>query len=98
MIGSRRTTALGGFTVILARSKREIFVPQGETILHVLRDAGVHVPSNCNNGKCGVCELDVLSGIPRHRDTVLSDEEKASNQTVIACCAGSLTPELELDI
>jgi len=84
--------------VILARSQREIFVPEGGSILYALREAGIDVPFNCGTGKCGVCEVDVLSGIPEHRDFVLSDEEKAANQSVMICCAGSRTPVLELDL
>ena len=82
----------------LARSNTSVFVAEGSTILYALREQGIEVPFNCGTGKCGVCEIDVISGIPDHRDFVLSDEEKARNQVVMICCSGSLTPELELDL
>jgi ferredoxin len=87
-----------GFTVKLARSRKSVFVTEGSTILHALRSEGIEASFNCTAGKCGVCEVDVLSGIPDHRDHVLSDAEKAANQSIMICCSGSLTAELELDL
>jgi vanillate O-demethylase ferredoxin subunit len=87
-----------GFTVKLARSGKSVFIAQGRTILDALRSEGVDASFNCTTGKCGVCEVGVLSGIPDHRDYVLSDADKAANQSIMICCSGSLTPELELDL
>ena len=87
-----------GFTVKLARSSRSVFVAQGSTILAALRAEGVDASFNCTTGMCGVCEVGVLSGTPDHRDRVLSDADKAANQSIMICCSGSLTPELELDL
>src|SRR5262249_50908754 len=70
-----------GFAVRLATSAREVFVPSGQTILGALRDAGLDLPSSCEQGICGTCETRVLSGSPDHRDTLLSDDEKRSNKT-----------------
>lgn len=87
----------GGYTVRLAKSGREISVKRGETILASLQAAGVAVPSSCQQGVCGACEMRVLSGTPDHRDLVLSDAEKAGGSTMMICCSGSLTAELVLD-
>lgn len=88
----------GGFTVVLARSGRSIAVPPGRTILEALLDEGIEVQHSCMQGVCGSCETGVIEGIPDHRDMVLSDAEKASNRTVMICCAGSKTSELVLDL
>jgi vanillate O-demethylase ferredoxin subunit len=40
----------------------------------------------------------VISGIPEHRDSVLSEEEQASNEKVMICCAGCKTERLVLDM
>jgi hypothetical protein len=40
----------------------------------------------------------VISGIPEHRDSVLSEEDQASNTKVMICCAGSKTDRLVLDL
>jgi ferredoxin-NADP reductase len=88
----------GGFTVVLARSGREFVIAPGETILQTLRQAGISVISSCEQGVCGACETRVVEGIPDHRDILLTPAEKASNQTMMICCSGSLTDRLVLDL
>jgi ferredoxin-NADP reductase len=88
----------GGFVVELARSKREITVPPGKSILHCIRDAGIQVPHSCEEGVCGACETRVISGIPDHRDSILTESERKENATMMICCSGSKTPRLVLDI
>jgi vanillate O-demethylase ferredoxin subunit len=88
----------GGFNVRLAASSRDVYVPVGQTILEALRDAGLDVPSSCEQGICGTCETRVISGCPDHRDSLLSDDEKRSNKTMMICCSGSLSDELVLDL
>ena len=88
----------GGFIVELARSGGEYFIPEGETILNVLLDAGIDVDYSCELGICGACEQRVISGQPEHRDSILSEEEQAENKRVMICCAGSKTDRLVLDL
>ena len=88
----------GGFTVELARSGVEYFIPEGETILNVLLDAGIDIDYSCELGICGACEQRVISGIPEHRDSILSEEEQAENKRVMICCAGCKTDRLVLDL
>lgn len=90
--------AEGGFEVRLERSGKQLFVPQGSTILQTLRDAGFAMPSSCEQGVCGVCESRVLSGEPDHRDHVLSASERAKGDTMMICCSGSCGPLLVLDL
>jgi vanillate O-demethylase ferredoxin subunit len=40
----------------------------------------------------------VLEGVPDHRDHFLSEEDKASNRSIMVCCSGSKSPRLVLDI
>jgi ferredoxin-NADP reductase len=88
----------GGYTVRLAASKRSIEVAHGQTILEALRLAGVEVQASCEQGICGTCETRVLAGRPDHRDSLLSDDEKKSNQVMMVCCSGSLDDVLVLDL
>jgi vanillate O-demethylase ferredoxin subunit len=88
----------GGFTLKLARDGRCLPVPAGKSILDVLLDAGLDVPYSCTQGVCGTCRITVLEGEPEHRDDFLTDEERASNQSVIACCSGARTAHLTLDL
>jgi ferredoxin-NADP reductase len=88
----------GGFTVELARSHQEFFVPEGRTILEVLLDEGVDVDYSCELGICGACEQRVISGVPEHRDAILTEEEHAENSRVMICCAGCKSDRLVLDL
>jgi hypothetical protein len=47
---------------------------------------------------CGECVTRVISGIPEHRDSVLSEEEQAANDKVMICCAGCKSERLVLDM
>jgi len=88
----------GGFTVELARSNQEFFIPEGRTILEVLLDEGVDVDYSCELGICGACEQRVISGMPEHRDAILTEEEQAENKRVMICCAGCKSERLVLDL
>lgn len=88
----------GGFMVELARSKKELFIPEGQSILNVLLEAGVEVSRSCEEGVCGSCETRVLAGIPDHRDSVLTDAERAQNKCMMVCCSGAKSAKIILDL
>jgi tetrachlorobenzoquinone reductase len=88
----------GGFWVELARSGEEYYIPEGKKILEVLYEAGVDVDYSCELGICGECVTRVVSGIPEHRDSVLSEEEQAANDKVMICCCGCKSERLVLDM
>jgi tetrachlorobenzoquinone reductase len=88
----------GGFAVELARSGRIVAVPAGKSILDALSDAGIAVAHACLQGICGTCETAVVSGIPDHRDAILSDAERAANKTMMICCSGATSEKLVLDL
>ena len=75
------------FDVELADSDLELTVPAGETLLNVVRAAGIDVPSDCEEGLCGSCEVRVLAGGIDHRDKVLSAAERAEGGRLMACCS-----------
>jgi ferredoxin len=76
----------------------ELVIPPGKTILDVVRDAGVDVGYSCEQGICGACETKVISGVPDHRDSILSDSERAANKTMMICCSGCKSDRLVLDL
>ena len=88
----------GGYVVELRRSGREFPIPEGRTILQVLRDAGVDVPYSCEEGVCGACETQVVSGEVDHRDNILTEKERLESKTIMVCCSGSKSPRLVLDL
>lgn len=88
----------GGFVVQLARSGREFAIPPGKSILAVLRAAGLELSYACEEGVCGACETVLISGIPDHRDSVLSATERAANKAIMICCSGCKGDKLVLDL
>lgn len=87
-----------GFDVCLHRSGRTLTVPPGETILDILLDAGINVSFSCSEGICGTCETKLIDGIPYHRDSFLTEQEKAANSKIMICCSRSKSPVLTLDL
>jgi ferredoxin-NADP reductase len=88
----------GGFDVRLARSGQTIEVRPGETILDVLLKRGIDAPYSCLEGVCSTCETRVISGIPDHRDLILSREEREANDRMLICCSRSKSAVLVLDL
>ncbi|WP_372671159.1 PDR/VanB family oxidoreductase [Amycolatopsis kentuckyensis] len=92
------TGVVAGFDVELARSGLTLTVPADRSILEVAEDAGVPVLSSCREGTCGTCETPVLGGLPDHRDSLLTDEEQAANETMMICVSRSCGRKLVLDL
>lgn len=90
--------AAGSFEVELARTGRTVVVPEGTPILDAVEEAGVPVLSSCREGTCGTCETAVLAGEPDHRDSLLTDEERAAGDTMMICVSRSCGPRLVLDL
>jgi len=86
------------FDVELARSELRLTVPPDRSILDVVEEAGVGVLSSCAEGTCGTCETGVLSGLPDHRDSVLTEEERAAGDCMMICVSRSCTARLVLDL
>lgn len=85
------------FEVELARTGTTITVPPDRSILRTVLDAVPTILYSCEEGYCGTCEVRVLEGQPDHRDTVLTDEEKAEHKMMI-CVSRSRSARLVLDI
>ncbi|RBM17090.1 oxidoreductase [Prauserella sp. PE36] len=86
------------FEVVCDYSDMVVGVPAGQTIVDALAEAGIEVPTSCREGTCGTCETVVLDGVPDHRDSYLSPQERATNEVMTPCCSRSLTPRLVLDL
>jgi cytochrome P450/ferredoxin-NADP reductase len=86
------------FQVTLARSGTTLEVPADRRLVEVLREVVPGMSYDCEQGYCGACETRVVSGQPEHRDTVLSDEEKASGRTMMVCVGRACGDSLVLDL
>ncbi|ODU07075.1 MAG: ferredoxin [Pseudonocardia sp. SCN 72-86] len=90
--------ALTEFEVELRQSELVLQVPEDRSILEVLEDADVDVFSSCLEGVCGSCETPVVEGVPDHRDSVLSAEDRAAGKFMMVCVSRSCSRRLVLDI
>ncbi|GAA1354594.1 PDR/VanB family oxidoreductase [Arthrobacter rhombi] len=74
-------------------------IPVDQSILQTLEDHGYAPLNSCREGICGTCETGVISGDVDHRDSLLSEDEKAASETMMICvsraCGGC---RLRLDI
>lgn len=86
------------FEVELARSGLTLTVPPDRSVLEAVEKAGVEVASSCREGTCGTCETDVLDGDPDHRDSLLTEDERAAGDTMLICVSRSCGPRLVLDL
>lgn len=86
------------FDVELRQTGTTLRVEEDQSILEVVTDAGVYVPTSCTEGTCGSCETPVLEGVPDHRDVVLSPEEQDSCEMMMICVSRCKSGRLVLDL
>jgi len=90
--------AESAFEVELTLSGRTLTVPAGTAILQAIEDAGVPVVSSCREGTCGTCETAVLAGVPDHRDSLLTEAERAAGDSMMICVSRARTDRLVLEL
>lgn len=88
----------GAFELVLTRSGLTLTVEPERSVLRTVEAAGVPVLYSCEEGTCGTCETDVLEGEVDHHDSVLTDEERASGETMMICVSRCRGPRLVLDL
>lgn len=72
-------------------------MPRDRSIAEVLVADGVGVETSCAVGVCGTCLTRVLEGVPDHRDSLLTDDERAANDQMTICVSRARTARLLLD-
>jgi len=86
------------FTVTVASSGTTIAVAADETLLSALQRAGVAAPYSCQQGFCGTCRTKVLDGPVQHRDTLLTEPERADGLMLICVSRAAAGAHLRLDV
>jgi len=86
------------FVVHFSQSGVTTTVPPGVSVAEAARAAGVALPTSCGQGICGTCLVNVLAGVPDHRDDYLTPSERDANNQMLTCCSRSKTKELTLDL
>jgi len=85
------------FTVHVADTGHDVEVAETVSMLDALERGGVPMMWECLRGECGLCVLDVIDavGVIDHRDTFLSDEQRAAGKKICTCVSrvagGSVT-------
>lgn len=86
------------FTVVLVKSNQRIEVMADQTILQAIESLNIDVECLCREGVCGTCETAILQGEAEHYDQYLSDDEKASQQSMMICVSRAKGKEITLDL
>ncbi len=78
------------FEVELVRTGEVIAIPADRTVLEEVLKVRPDRPYSCRQGFCRTCRVTALSGNMDHRDTVLTDAERADGELLICVsrCAG----------
>lgn len=90
--------ALDTYQVVCRQSGVTVEVADGVPMLDALEDAGIAIMSSCGEGVCGTCRTTVLEGVPDHRDSLLTEDERASGSVVLPCVSHSRSEKLVLDL
>ena len=86
------------FEVTAASSGRTVTVAPDETLLAALQRAGVAAPYSCRQGFCGTCRTRALEGVVQHRDTLLTEPERAVGVMLTCVSRAPQDQHLVLDL
>ena len=88
--------ASNAFELHLGRTGQTVHVPAHLSIIGVLRNHNIDMPSSCQQGVCGTCVTEVVEGIVEHQDAVLTDDERATH--MCPCVSRAAGERLTLNI
>lgn len=86
------------FAVRIRSTGKTYTIPADTPVTQALTRHGIRIPVSCEAGNCGTCLTRIVEGIPDHRDTCLSEAERASNRVFAPCCSRARDGVLVLDL
>jgi ferredoxin len=86
------------FTATAASTGTTMTVQPAETLLSALQRSGVAAPYSCQQGFCGTCRTRVLDGVVQHRDSLLTDPERAAGMMLTCVSRAPEGGHLLLDL
>jgi ferredoxin-NADP reductase len=86
------------FSVCVASTGATVQVGAEETLLSALQRADIWPPYSCRQGFCGTCRTRVLDGCVEHRDTLLTDPERADGMMLVCISRAAKGQRLTLDL
>lgn len=84
------------FVAVIASTGEEIVVAAGESLLDALRRSGIEIESECEEGMCATCATGIISGVPDHRDSVLTDAQRAESKFMMVCVSRARSDRIVL--
>ncbi|UOO82960.1 FAD-binding oxidoreductase [Uruburuella testudinis] len=87
------------YTVTLAPDQTAFTVNSGEPILAAAKRQNLNLPHSCQNGICGQCKADLISGEVEqgpHAELALSSEEAAKGKILMCCCTAKSDVQLKV--
>lgn len=84
------TVALGGQT-------HQLIVPQGKTILQVLKEASTNPPYSCESGVCGSCVAKLIKGSAEMKACMALDEKEVKEGMILTCQALPISKEVSIE-
>lgn len=86
------------FDVQLGRDGPVYAISPGKSVVEALAAHGIDIPVSCEQGVCGTCLTRILDGEPDHRDSFLTQAERALNDRFTPCCSRARSKRLVLDL
>jgi ferredoxin-NADP reductase len=86
------------FSVRIASTGTTVQVGAEETLLSALQRSDIWPSYSCRQGFCGTCRTRVLDGCVDHRDTLLTDPERADGMMLICISRAAEGQRLTLDL
>ena len=86
------------FSARVASTGMTVPVGAQETLLSALQRADVWPSYSCRQGFCGTCRTRVLDGCVDHRDSLLTDPERADGMMLICISRAAKGQQLTLDL
>jgi ferredoxin-NADP reductase len=86
------------YEVVLASTGTVLTLDPSASVLGAVAAAGIPVLASCRQGVCGTCETGVLAGVPDHRDSLLSEDERRRGACFYPCVSRSASDRLVLDL
>lgn len=86
------------FELVCQKSGVTLEVPADQSIVQVLEQNGIDVPTSCTEGICGSCISKVIEGEVEHRDQVLTKADREKRHLFTPCCSRAAGDRLIVDL
>lgn len=86
------------FLIEIKKTGQLVTIPADKTVVEALRAVGIDIPVSCEQGVCATCLTNIVSGVPDHRDLILTKQEHESGKIFTPCVSRALSDVLVIDV